>query len=133
MKTTLSTVILGLVLLFTGAAQAQVYDLYYYWDGAQYQQYWPQQYDLYPYGNTNQYPEQLYDPYYQLHVLHYQLYRPQYQPYFYQSCCFAGGVVIPGRAIRGRPARPGGVASWRSSPVNRLPPVVNQFAPNRRR
>ena len=30
MKTTLSTVIFGLVLLFTGAAQAQVYDLYYY-------------------------------------------------------------------------------------------------------
>ena len=82
MKTTLSTVILGLVLLFTGAAQARLYDVYYYWDGAQYQQYWPQQYDLYPYGNTNQYPEQLYDPYYQLHVVHYQLYLPQYQPYF---------------------------------------------------
>ena len=29
MKTTLSTVILGLVLLFTGAAQAQLYDVYY--------------------------------------------------------------------------------------------------------
>src|SRR5262244_1185940 len=44
----------GSLLLFTRDASAQVYDLYYYWDGSQYQQYWPQ-YDLYSYGNTNQY------------------------------------------------------------------------------
>ena len=118
MKIVFSTVILGLFLSFTGAAQAQVYDVYYYWDGAQYQQYWPQSYDLYSYGDTNQYPEQLYDPYYQLHVMHYQLYLPQYQPYFYQSCCFAGGVVVPRRPIR---VWPGTVNSWRPSPISSLP------------
>src|SRR5215468_1802137 len=64
MKMGLVTIsLIGLLLLFTRDANAQVYDLYYYWDGSQYQQYWPQ-YDLYSYGNTNQYPEQLYDPYY---------------------------------------------------------------------
>lgn len=89
----------GLLFLFTRDANAQVYDLYYYWDGSQYQQYWPQ-YDLYSYGNTNQYPEQLYDPYYQLHVLHYQLYLPQYQSYSYGPCCFGGVVVIPRRPVR---------------------------------
>jgi hypothetical protein len=89
----------GLLFLFTRDANAQVYDLYYYWDGSQYQQYWPQ-YDLYSYGNTNQYPEQLYDPYYQLHVLHYQLYLPQYQSYSYGPCCFGGVVVIPRRHVR---------------------------------
>jgi len=89
----------GSLLLFTRDASAQVYDLYYYWDGSQYQQYWPQ-YDLYSYGNTNQYPEQLYDPYYQLHVLHYQLYLPQYQAYSYGPCCFGGIGVIPRRDVR---------------------------------
>ena len=57
----ISIALSGLVLLFSRDAQAQLYDFYYYWDGAQYQQYSPQ-YDLYSEGNTNQYPEQLYDP-----------------------------------------------------------------------
>jgi hypothetical protein len=35
----------GLLLLFSRNANAQIYDLYYYWDGSQYQQYSPQ-YDL---------------------------------------------------------------------------------------
>ena len=85
----------GLLLSFSGNAFAQVYDVYYYWDGIQYQQYWPQ-YDLYSYGDTNQYPEQKYDPYYQLHVIHYQLYLPQYG-YSYAVCCLGGGIVIPRR------------------------------------
>jgi len=100
MKMGLVTIsLIGLLPLFTRDANAQVYDLYYYWDGSQYQQYWPQ-YDLYSYGNTNQYPEQLYDPYYQLHVLHYQLYLPQYQSYSYGPCCFGGVVVTPRRHVR---------------------------------
>jgi hypothetical protein len=41
----------GLLLLFSRNANAQVYDLYYYW-GRKYQQYSPQ-YDLHSYGNTN--------------------------------------------------------------------------------
>src|ERR1700741_4838329 len=98
----------GLLFLLSPSANAQVYDFYYYWDGAQYQQYAPQ-YDLYPYGNTNQYPEQLYDPYYQLHVLHYQLYLPQYQPYLYGSCCFGGVAVIPRRHVR--PVTPPNIAA----------------------
>ena len=94
MKTSLIAIALtGLLLSFSGNADAQVYDVYYYWDGIQYQQYWPQ-YDLYSYGDTNQYPEQQYDPYYQLHVIHYQLYLPQYQ---YGVCCLGGGIVIPRR------------------------------------
>ena len=115
----------GLVLLFNRDAQAQVYDLYYYWDGAQYQQYSPQ-YDLYSYGNTNQYPEQLYDPYYQLHVLHYQLYLPQYQPYLYGPCCFGGVVVAPRRH---RPDRPG-TRSFRPTPINPVPRIaLSPFPP----
>jgi hypothetical protein len=89
----------GLLLLFSRNANAQIYDLYYYRDGSQYQQYSPQ-YDLYSYGNPNQYPEQLCDPYYQLHVLHYQLYLPQYQSYSYAPCCFGGVVVVPRRHVR---------------------------------
>jgi hypothetical protein len=85
MKTALSAVVF-VGLLFLGALDlsAQTYP-YYYWDGTQYQQYWPQEYD----------------PYYELHVMHYQLYLPQYQyqPYpiyqpVYQPCCFIGGAVI---------------------------------------
>src|SRR5215467_966536 len=92
----LAATFVGLFFLNSRDVQAQVYDLYYYWNGSQYQQYWPQ-YDLYSYGNTNQYPEQLYDPYYELHVVHYQLYLPQYQAYPYVPCCFGGGVIIPVR------------------------------------
>ena len=76
MKIGLMTITLaGLLLSFTRDVRAQAYDLPYYWDGAQYQQYSPQQY----YGNTS--PNQQYDPYYDLHVMHYQLYLPQYPAY----------------------------------------------------
>jgi hypothetical protein len=96
MKMGLMTIILaGLLLSFTGDLQAQTYDPNYYaayWDGAQYQ--------LSP---------QQYDPYYELHVLHYQLYLPQHQPYqVYPPCCVPGDVVIPG---------------W-SGPIAPLPPVI---------
>jgi hypothetical protein len=92
MKIGLMTITLaGLLLSFTRDVQAQAYDLSYYWDGAQYQQYSPQQY----YGDTS--PNQQYDPYYDLHVMHYQLYLPQYPAYqIYPSCCVLGGIVIPG-------------------------------------
>jgi len=92
-------------LLFLGArdlwAQAYPYP-YYYWDGTQYQQYWPQ----------------AYDPYYELHVMHYQLYLPQYQPFpiyqpLYQPCCFSGGLVIS------RPAAPVMTLPQARSPVMR--------------
>ena len=115
----------GFLLLFGQNAHAQAYDVYYYWDGSQYQQYWPQ-YALTPYGNVSQYPEQLYDPYYQLHVLHYQLYLPQYQsyfapypPYLVGPCCFGGGVIIPS------PRRHAPVNhAFRASPVSPLPQIA---------
>jgi hypothetical protein len=85
MKTAFLTVVLSaLIFLVVSDLPAQTYPYpYYYWDGYQYQQYSPQDYD----------------PYYELHVLHYQLYRPQYQafplyPPYYQPCCFVGGLVI---------------------------------------
>jgi hypothetical protein len=37
---------------------------------------------------------QEYDPYYELHAMHYQLYLPQYPAY--TSCCFQGGIMVPG-------------------------------------
>ena len=84
MKTAFLAVILaGWFFLGASESRAQSYPYSYYWDGTQYQQYWPQESD----------------PYYELHVMHYQLYRPQYQPFpiyppFYQPCCFVGGLVI---------------------------------------
>jgi len=103
-KAILLALTLGGVFLSGGGAYAEVYDLYYFWNGTQYKQYWPE-YDLYAYQNTAEYPEQLYDPYYQRHVLHYQLYLPQHQAYSYAPCCFGGVGVIPSRAsrIRQRP------------------------------
>ena len=59
MKTAfLAVMFIGLIVLATHDVQAQAYGPYYYppsWNGAQYQGY---------------------DPYYELHVLHYQLYLP---------------------------------------------------------
>ena len=84
MKTAfLAVMLIGLIVLGTHEVQAQAYGSPYYyppsWNGAQYQGY-----------------AQAYDPYYDLHVLHYQLYLPQYQPYpTYPSCCFAAGVGVP--------------------------------------
>jgi len=119
MKLAFSAVLLGGLLFFVSRdVQAQMYDVYYYWDGAQYQQYSPQpQYEPYYVGNEATYqqtPAQYYDPYYQLHVVHYQLYLPQYQPYYsgvapvYAApCCFVGGVVVPARRTRINPRPPG--------------------------
>jgi len=67
--------LMGLLVLGSQEVRAQYYDPY-------------SQYQPYPYA-------QRYDPYYDLHVLHYQLYLPQYPGYpFYQSCCFATGVPV---------------------------------------
>ena len=131
MKKAFLTALLGtLFVLAVRDVQAQVYDAYYYWDGAQYQQYWPQQYDLYSYGSANQYPEQLYDPYYQLHVLHYQLYLPQNQAYFYSPCCVGGTVVVQAAAA---PVRrfPRGFSPRAMRPVSLppLPAAVTHSAP----
>src|SRR5215467_11924963 len=113
--------LVGMLLSFSSNARAQVYDLYYYWDGTQYQQYWPQ-YDLYySYGDINQYPEQEYDPYYQLHVLHYRLYLPQ--AYTYVPCCFVGGVIVPARH---RAIIPTNVISPPPSPISPLPRFITQ-------
>src|SRR5712692_8730932 len=135
MKMGLLTITLaGLLLLFTPDARAQVYDLYYYWDGTQYQQFLPQQYDPYYYGDANQ--DAYYDPYYELHVLHYQLYLPQHGAYpVYGPCCFGGGVVFPSsRRGRVRSLPPVVVSTWRASPVSPLPPVViSPFSPGTRR
>ena len=129
-KVFLTLGLLGVLVLLSRSANAQVYDVYYYWDGAQYQQYAPQ-YELYSYGAPTQYPEQLYDPYYQLHVLHYQLYLPQYQvaqypAYPYVPCCFGGPIIVPKRHVR--PVVPPGVSMLRP-PISPLPRFVTP-APN---
>ena len=80
MKKIFLVMFLCLVTLSARDVQAQVNDSYYgsYWGGYQYQ------------GDPQQY-----DPYYELHVMHYQLYLPQSE--FYYSCCFQTGiVVVPG-------------------------------------
>jgi hypothetical protein len=78
--------VMGVIVLGHREATAQMYAPYPapYWDGAQYQPY--------------PYPQQ-YDPYYDLHVMHYQLYLQQYAGYpvyqsFYQPCCFVSGVPV---------------------------------------
>ena len=78
-KIFLAVMFLCLVTLSARDVQAQVYDSYYgsYWGGYQYQ------------GDPQQY-----DPYYELHVMHYQLYLPQNELYY--SCCFQTGIVVPG-------------------------------------
>ena len=82
----LSIALIGLLGLGSHDVKAQMSgpDAYaQYWDGVQYQPY--------------PYPQQ-YDPYYDLHVMHYQLYLQQYpgypiyQPYS-QPGCFVGGVA----------------------------------------
>jgi hypothetical protein len=99
--------IISFIVLGRHETMAQMYAPYPYapyWDGVQYQQY--------------PYPQQ-YDPYYDLHVMHYQLYLQQYPGYpvyqpFYQPCCFITGVPIrpapavrqPGPKMTSRPALP---------------------------
>jgi hypothetical protein len=74
----LSIALMGLLVLGSHDVKAQMYGPY----GAPYSA--GVQYQPYPY------PQQ-YDPYYDLHVMHYQLYLQQYPGYpFYQPCCFAG-------------------------------------------
>src|SRR5262245_33687281 len=93
MKPTLLTVaLLVLLVSATHEVQAQGYGPYGDWGGYQFQQYALQN-----------------DPYDQLHILHYQLYLP-YQSYpvfpFFQPCCFAGGVFVPGSVAVIRPRPP---------------------------
>jgi hypothetical protein len=101
--------VMSLIALGRHEAMAQIYAPYPYapyWDGVQYQQY--------------PYPQQ-YDPYYDLHVMHYQLYLQQYPGYpiyqpqpFYQPCCFVAGIPVwtapvvrqPGSKIAPRPISP---------------------------
>jgi hypothetical protein len=89
--------LMSVLLLGNHEATAQMYQPYPYnpyWDGVQYQSY--------------PYPQQ-YDPYYDLHVMHYQLYLQQYPGYpvypsFYQPCCFIAGIPIQSTpVIRPRP------------------------------
>src|SRR5262245_18145903 len=93
-KSVLLVTLLASLVLGSRDLQAQVYTPYYYgpyWNPFQYQQYqnylqW-QQYLAYL---------QQFDPYYDLHVMHYQLYLQPYQPYqLYQPCCYTWGVTIP--------------------------------------
>jgi hypothetical protein len=82
----LAIALLGLLVL--GSRAVQAYDPY--WDAIRYQQYVQyQEYLAYL---------QQYDPYYALHVMHYQLYLPSHSYQLYQPCCYAWGVVIPGRS-----------------------------------
>ncbi len=80
----------------------------------------PEAYPYIPYGNgvpsgvvpygTNSYAYAPYDPYYELHAMHYQLYLQQYPPY--QPCCFAAPgwgapvFVLPPRIIIAPHPRP---------------------------
>jgi len=97
-KIVMAVMFLCLVVLASHGVQAQVYDPYYsspYWNGAQYQA-----------------DPQEYDPYYELHAMHYQLYLPQYQ--LYSLCCFQRGILVPG---------------WAAAPVIPLPPVIINPSP----
>ena len=109
----LAIAFVSILVLGNHEAVAQMYEPYpyaSYWDGVQYQPY--PQYQSYPY------PQQ-YDPYYDLHVMHYQLYLQQYPGYpvyqpFYQPCCFITGVPVwtapvirqPGPKVAPRPLPP---------------------------
>src|SRR5690349_10947342 len=99
--------LISILVLGNHEATAQMYGPYPggpYWDAAQYQSY--------------PYPQQ-YDPYYELHVMHYQLYLQQYPGYpvyqpFYQPCCFITGIPVltapvirqPGPKVAPRPLPP---------------------------
>jgi len=89
MKTVfLSVMLIGLLLLGSGQVGAQTSDSYPY---IPYGSGVP--FGVVPYG-TNSYAYAPYDPYYDLHTMHYQLYLPQYP--VYQPCCyFAGPVWTP--------------------------------------
>ena len=79
MKKLFFAAVFALAFLSAGAAPAQVY-----LPGYPY-------YAPYGYGELYGDP-QYYDPYYELHVLHYQLYLPY--PYYSYYCC-APAVIVP--------------------------------------
>ena len=111
----LTIALLGLLVLGAPELRAQVYGPYYgpYWD-AQYQQYLQHQHYL----QWQQYLDYLrqYDPYYELHVLHYQLYVQPYHPnLIYAPCCYGIGIRVP------------------SKPINRMPHAVRSQEPQRSR
>src|SRR5262245_26056532 len=108
----LAITLVALLALSSRDVGAQAYDPY--WDALQYQQYL-------------QYQEYLaslqsYDPYYELHALHYQLYLPSYSYQLYQPCCYSRSFAIPGPVTRfGTP--PPFIGS-RPLAVAPLPPAV---------
>ena len=91
-----TTILLCAVVGFGEAGAQEYYPGYYepYWDGSQYQ------------------PDaQQYDPYYELHVLHYQLYKA-YPTYPY-CCALAPGIIVVA------PARPHGSVKPQRPPMTR--------------
>src|SRR5688572_19332019 len=91
----LAVTLIALLIVGSGAVQAQAYGPYYgpYWD------FHYQQYQNYLQWQQYLHYLQQYDPYYKLHVMHYQLYLQPYQPYqLYAPCCYTLGANIPARS-----------------------------------
>jgi len=65
---------------------------------------------------------QAYDPYYQLHVIHYQLYLQPYGYYYYPGYYAAPRVGVPGAPIVAAP----GVVSRPMAPLRSAIPVVKR-------
>jgi hypothetical protein len=93
-----SLALMGLLVLTSGKAGAQTYDPYVpYGSDVPYGSGVP--YGAYPYS-------QQYDPYYDLHTMHYQLYLQQYPGYpypVYQPCCLVVGPVLTPPVVVSRP------------------------------
>jgi hypothetical protein len=84
----LAVTLLALVFLSSRSAEAQAFNAFYY------SPYWETQYQDYLHWQA--YLEYLrqYDPYYELHVIHYQLYRQPFPGYqVYPSCCYVWDVT----------------------------------------
>ena len=86
----LATAFCGILFFAAAEVRAQMYEPYNsYWD-PQYQQYLH-------YQNYLQWQQHLtylrhFDPYYELHVVHYRLYLAPYDPYqSYLPCCYVSG------------------------------------------
>jgi hypothetical protein len=112
----LAITLLGLLALGSRDVQAQAYDPY--WEEIQYQQYLQhQQYLAY---------WRQYDPYYELHVLHYQLYRQPYYSYqLYQPCCYAWGVPSLGLSTPIGPAPRQVIGSRSPTAVGPMPRALS--------
>lgn len=133
--TILALALFGLLVLGGRELRAQVYGPYFnpYWD-AQYQQYL--QYQNYLQWQQYLHYLRVYDPYYDLHAMHYQLYLQPYQPYLsYSPCCYSFGVpfgstpVTPGPRL-GIGSRPRSFTSPRSqAAVGPLAPAVGPLPP----